>query len=44
MGVHTTPLTMKADDVQWKVSFPGFSHVTSAKGYEQRLPREETTK
>lgn len=41
IGVSVTERTIKAADVKWTVSFPGFSHVTTAKDYQQSLPKEE---
>lgn len=42
MGVSVTERTIKAADVKWSISFPGFSHVTTAKDYQQTLPKEDT--
>jgi hypothetical protein len=41
VGVSVTERTIKATDVKWTVAFPGFSHVTTAKDYQQSLPKED---
>lgn len=40
-GVSHTPTTMKATTATFKLSFPGFSHVTTVKDYEQKAPKEK---
>jgi hypothetical protein len=43
-GVSVTDRTLRATNVKWSVTFPGFSHVTTAKDYSQALPNERETK
>lgn len=40
-GVSHTPATLKAADAKFTLSWPGFYHETSAKGYEQRVKQED---
>lgn len=40
MGISITERTLRAADVKWTVSFPGFSHITTAKDYQQSLPKD----
>jgi hypothetical protein len=40
MGVSVTERTLKAADVKWTITFPGFSHITTAKEYQQTIPKE----
>lgn len=44
LGVSHTPATMKATFVEWRFSFPGFSHTTSTKNYEQKVSKPEVEK
>jgi hypothetical protein len=41
LGVSVTERTMKAADAKWTISFPGFSHVTTVKEYQQSLPKDD---
>lgn len=41
LGVSVTERTIRATDVKWTISFPGFSHITTAKEYQQTLPKDE---
>lgn len=40
LGVSITDTYMKAAHAEWDISFPGFSHNTVIKDYQQRLPKE----
>lgn len=40
-GINNTDRTLKAADVKWSVTFPGFDHTTSAKDFIQTLPKED---
>lgn len=40
-GVTSTETSLKAANAEFSLSFPGFSHVTTVKDYQQRLPKEK---
>ena len=41
LGINVTESKLVAEHAEWDISFPGFSHTTIVKGYEQRIPKED---
>jgi hypothetical protein len=40
-GINVTETAVKAADAKWTISFPGFDHTTTAKGYQQKRKPED---